>query len=115
MWSSGPASQGQFSGKAWREQVMTRQPAEAKRLTVAWPMPREAPVRISVLRSALGVLDMGARPSMSCQLAARAGYRPHPFGGDPEPPFFDCKRGRVWEVPSQWGAGLAPLLAKREH
>jgi hypothetical protein len=43
MWSSGPASQGQFSGKAWREHVMTRQPAEAKRLTVAWPMPREAP------------------------------------------------------------------------
>src|SRR5438093_13731080 len=58
MWSSGPASQGQFSGKAWREQVMTRQPAEAKRLTVAWPMPREAPVRISVFLSALGVLDM---------------------------------------------------------
>ena len=37
---------------------MTRQPAEAKRFTVAWPMPREAPVRISVLRSALGTVVM---------------------------------------------------------
>ena len=35
MWSSGPISQGQFSGKEWREQVMTRQPAEAKRLAYA--------------------------------------------------------------------------------
>ena len=31
--------------KGWREQVMTRQPALEKRFTVAWPMPREAPVR----------------------------------------------------------------------
>ena len=54
MWSSGPISQGQFSGKACREQVMTRHPAEAKRFTVAWPMPREAPVRMSVFRSSLG-------------------------------------------------------------
>ena len=35
---------------------MTRQPADAKRFTVAWPMPREAPVRMSVLRS-LGLVD----------------------------------------------------------
>ena len=35
IWSSGPIAQGQFSGKAWREQVMTRQPAAEKRLTVA--------------------------------------------------------------------------------
>ena len=34
---------------------MTRHPAVEKRFTVAWPMPREAPVRISVLRSASGV------------------------------------------------------------
>ena len=38
----GPASHGQFSGKAWREQEITRQPAEEKRLTVAWPIPRGA-------------------------------------------------------------------------
>ena len=44
MWSSGPASHGQFSGKGWREQVMTRQPAAEKRFTVACPMPRLAPV-----------------------------------------------------------------------
>src|SRR3712207_6686577 len=43
-WSPGPISQGQFSGKACREQVMTRQPAAENRLTVAWPMPRLAPV-----------------------------------------------------------------------
>src|SRR5580704_2553531 len=46
MWSSGPASQGQFSGNGCREQVITRQPAAEKRFTVAWPIPREAPVRI---------------------------------------------------------------------
>src|SRR3954451_2551268 len=55
MWSSGPASQGQFSGKAWREQVITRQPAAEKRLTVAWPMPRLAPVRSRVRRGWLSL------------------------------------------------------------
>ena len=35
MWSSGPISQGQFSGNGWREQVITRQPAAENRLTVA--------------------------------------------------------------------------------
>jgi len=49
-WSSGPASHGQFSGNGCREQVRTRQPAAEKRLTVAWPMPRLAPVRRSVRR-----------------------------------------------------------------
>jgi hypothetical protein len=46
----GPGSHGQFSGNGWREQVMTRQPAAEKRLTVAWPMPRLAPVSSSVRR-----------------------------------------------------------------
>ena len=50
MWSSGPISHGQFSGKAWREQVITRQPAAEKRFTVACPMPRLAPVRSSARR-----------------------------------------------------------------
>src|SRR5580704_6065513 len=50
MWSSGPASHGQFSGNGCREQVMTRQPAAENRLTVAWPMPRLAPVRSNVRR-----------------------------------------------------------------
>ena len=53
MWSSGPAPHGQISGKACREQVMTRQPAEEKRIAVAWPMPRLAPVKSSVRRGAL--------------------------------------------------------------
>ena len=50
MWSSGPISHGQFSGNGWREQVMTRQPAAEKRFTVAWPMPRLAPVSSSARR-----------------------------------------------------------------
>src|SRR6202034_624492 len=55
MWSSGPASHGQFSGNGWREQVMTRQPAAENRFTVAWPMPRLAPVSRSVRRGWVGV------------------------------------------------------------
>ncbi len=55
MWSSGPASQGQSSGNGWREQVITRQPADENRFTVAWPMPRLAPVSSSVLRSLVGI------------------------------------------------------------
>ena len=61
MWSSGPASHGQSSGKPCREQVITRQPAEEKRFTVAWPMPRLAPVRISVFRSSLGICAMSGK------------------------------------------------------
>src|ERR1700733_489812 len=37
---------------------MTRQPALEKRIAVAWPMPRLAPVRSSVRRGALAELDM---------------------------------------------------------
>ena len=60
MWSSGPAGHGQSSAKAWREQVMTRQPSREKRFTVAWPMPRLAPVRTMVFlvsASAMAVLQ----------------------------------------------------------
>jgi hypothetical protein len=39
------------SGTSSRLQVMMRQPSRLKRLTVAWPIPRLAPVRITVLRS----------------------------------------------------------------
>src|SRR5258708_21410198 len=53
MWSSGPASHGQASGNAWRDSVMTRQPALENRITVAWPMPRLAPVSSSVRRGVL--------------------------------------------------------------
>jgi hypothetical protein len=49
-----------ISGKAFREQVITRQPAAEKRLTVAWPMPRLAPVSRSVRRCWLGC-DVGMR------------------------------------------------------
>src|ERR1700730_14931427 len=54
MWSSGPISQGQFSGNGWREQVMTRQPAAEKRFTVACPMPRLAPVSRRARRGWVG-------------------------------------------------------------
>src|SRR2546430_17469968 len=70
MWSSGPAPHGQISGKAWREQVMTRQPAEENRIAVAWPMPRLAPVRSSVRRGAfdeegIQVLSLSVMPGLS--------------------------------------------------
>jgi hypothetical protein len=41
---------------------MTRQPADEKRLTVAWPMPREAPVSTKVLRSELDVVGIRRGP-----------------------------------------------------
>ena len=44
---------GSFPGTRCREQVMTRQPAAEKRFTVAWPMPRLAPVSSSVRRGSL--------------------------------------------------------------
>ena len=47
---------------------MTRQPAALKRLTVAWPMPRLAPVSTSVL----GSLSMEARRGRA-QCAMRTG------------------------------------------
>ena len=45
-----PGVPGQSSGNGCREQVRTRQPADEKRITVACPMPRLAPVRSSVRR-----------------------------------------------------------------
>src|SRR5579863_642391 len=53
MWSSGPAPHGHSSGKGWREQVRTRQPAEEKRIAVACPMPRLPPVSSIVRRGPL--------------------------------------------------------------
>src|SRR3954469_5242798 len=58
MWSSGPAPHGHSSGNGCREQVRTRQPALEKRITVAWPMPRLAPVRSRVRRGVLAVFGM---------------------------------------------------------
>lgn len=49
MWFSTPSAQGQSSTQSWREAVNTRQPAALKCLTVAWPMPRLAPVNSRVL------------------------------------------------------------------
>ena len=44
------------AGTSSREQVMTRQPASLKRRAVAWPMPRLAPVSMTVLRSSMDAL-----------------------------------------------------------
>ena len=38
------SAQGHSATQSWREAVKTRQPAAWKCLTVAWPMPRLAPV-----------------------------------------------------------------------
>jgi hypothetical protein len=48
-----PPGHGQSALKAWRETVITRQPPALNFFTVAWPMPRLAPVstRVRVLSS----------------------------------------------------------------
>src|ERR1700676_276887 len=85
MLSSGPASHGQSSGNGCREQVMTRQPAEEKRITVAWPMPRLAPVRSSVRRGVLA--EVGINGSLVLRHA-------RPCAGHPRlPSFVD---GKTW-------------------
>src|SRR5215210_7190026 len=85
-WSSGPISQGQFSGKAWREQVITRQPAAENRFTVACPIPRLAPVRSMIRR---GVLEEGidhrcgrAKPSAAVALGPRGEFLEYGYRGE---------------------------------
>ena len=48
MWCAQLGSNWHASGTSSREQVMMRQPASLNRRTVAWPIPRLAPVNISV-------------------------------------------------------------------
>src|SRR6185437_15537033 len=77
-----------------------------------WPMPREAPVKISVLRSALGVLDIVELSTYPPRFAS--GLPPALVRGrPPSPPLLDYKRGGSGRPASQRGAGQAPLLAKR--
>ena len=76
MWSSGPASHGHSSGNGCREQVITRHPAEAKRLTVAWPMPRLAPVSSSVLRSGIATASFAEFPTLAVGNARSRGRGP---------------------------------------
>jgi hypothetical protein len=51
---------------------MTRQPALEKRITVAWPMPRLAPVRSSVRRGVLAEFGINGSRSPSCPALRRA-------------------------------------------
>ena len=117
MWSSGPASHGQSSGKGWREQEITRQPAEEKRLTVAWPMPREAPVRMSVLRSSLGISTMIVASRIEAGLGpriARRGAAEHDAVMQPEgagPPELDLGRNQPVAAP----IGRARDVARAER
>src|SRR5260370_10752454 len=94
MSSSGPASQGQFSGQGCREQVMTRQPAEEKRITVACPMPRLAPVRSSVRRGVLA--EFGMNGSLFLRHA-------RPCAGHPRLTFSRRRR-------KTWMAGTSPAM-----
>jgi hypothetical protein len=43
-----PPGHGQSALKGWRDTVMTRQPPALNFFTVAWPMPRLAPVSTKV-------------------------------------------------------------------
>ena len=55
--------------------MITRQPAEEKRFTVAWPMPREAPVSSIVRRAPAGfeARDMEDRDMGRFRVAVRIG------------------------------------------
>ena len=52
-WFLSPPGHGQSTLKGWRDTVITRQPPALNFFTVAWPMPRLAPVstRVRVLSS----------------------------------------------------------------
>src|SRR5215472_2417613 len=63
------------SGTASREHVMIRQAASLKRLTVAWPIPRLAPVSSKTFLSALT-----ARPHAEERLSAALRSPPGPGG-----------------------------------
>src|SRR6266404_9034696 len=99
IWSSGPASHGQSSGKGCREQVMTRQPALEKRITVAWPMPRLAPVRSSVRRGVLA--EFGINGSLVLRHA-------RPCAGHQRLPLAAEENTWLWIKPD-----LRPWLARR--
>ena len=109
---------------------MTRQPAEAKRFTVAWPMPREAPVRIRVLRSALGVMDIGVNISTP-QARCASGLPPAPVScrrhvsdmtRPRTPSFLSSKGGRSGRSPPSGARGHVgdmlpawPRCSRSEH
>ena len=59
-WFFSPPGHGQSTLKGWRDTVITRQPLALNFFTVAWPMPRLAPVstRVRVL-SSIGGAFMG--------------------------------------------------------
>ena len=64
-----PPGQGQLGENACREQLITRQPSAANFLTVAWPIPRLAPVSRSVRGEDDSVMD----PTLGAVDAQREG------------------------------------------
>ena len=61
MWFSAPPGQGQRASKGCREQVSTRQPCAENVLTVAWPIPRLAPVSSITLPSPVSAMPPSRR------------------------------------------------------
>src|SRR5271157_5650648 len=106
MWSSGPISHGQFSGKGCREHVMTRQPAAEKRFTVACPMPRLAPVSRRVRRCWLecdvGMRVDSQRINLSSRIEARLAPRRAQRGTAELNPIMQTKRPVLPELHDQW-------------
>jgi hypothetical protein len=60
-WFLSPPGHGQSALKGWRDTVITRQPPALNFFTVAWPMPRLAPVstRVRALSRRGGAFIMG--------------------------------------------------------
>src|SRR6185437_7725861 len=123
MWSSGPASHGQFSGNGWREQVITRQPAAENRLTVAWPIPRLAPVKSSVLRGRLvgdvGISDLKHPSSGTSDASSRIKPRLAPRRAQVFPPEFDAivqaERPLVPELDAQGQNSVTRPMRRPRH
>src|SRR4051812_36868779 len=96
---------------------MTRQPALEKRITVAWPMPRLAPVRSSVRRTPLllefGIgsfrLSSGIQPRLGPRLVRRVAAE---FDAVVQSewaivPEFELRRRDAPAAPTRWSRHLA--------
>src|SRR6266404_2487252 len=66
-------------GTGSREVVMMRQPASLNRRTVAWPMPRLAPVRMRFLRSAIMPARLRQHIGARLVFRIRRAERPRPL------------------------------------
>src|SRR3954466_1038463 len=74
----------QSSGIVSREQVITRQPSWLKRWTVAWPIPRLAPVRITVFLSDMMGWRLPHVPAACKARRTKSAEQPECRAGAPE-------------------------------